>query len=112
MKISRQAYYKQIDKPEERRKSDAIIVCAVKSEHTFHPRLSNRKLHFILKQKQIIIDRDRLFSLLKEHRLLVPTKRAYHKTTLSHHRFHRYLNLIKSRFIPMKPEQLWVIHIG
>ncbi|MCW2254533.1 transposase InsO family protein [Providencia alcalifaciens] len=48
---------------------------------------------------------------MKEHRLLVSTKRAYHRTTLSHHRFHRHPNLIKSGFIPTQPEQLWVADI-
>lgn len=70
-----------------------------------------RKLHFLLKQKQLIIGRNRLFSLLREHRLLVPNKRSYHRTTLSHHRFHRHPNLIKSGFIPSQPEQLWVADI-
>lgn len=59
----------------------------------------------------MVIGRDRLFSLLKEHQLLVPNKRAYHRTTLSHHRFHRHPNLIKSGFIPTQPEQLWVADI-
>lgn len=111
MNISRQAYYKRQDKTEERQKVDTAIIDVVKSERAFHPRLGGRKLHFILKQKQMIIGRDRLFSLLKEHRLLVPTKRAYHRTTLSHHRFHQHPNLIKSGFIPTQPEQLWVAGI-
>ncbi|MEY0878633.1 IS3 family transposase [Providencia manganoxydans] len=111
MKITRQAYYKRQDTSDKRKKLDAIIVCAVKSERTVHPRLGVRKLHFLLKQKQLIIGRDRLFSLLREHRLLVPNKRSYHRTTLSHHRFHRHPNLIKSGFIPSQPEQLWVADI-
>ncbi|ESJ52844.1 integrase, catalytic region, partial [Salmonella enterica subsp. enterica serovar Cubana str. CFSAN001083] len=37
--------------------------------------------------KTLNIGRDRLFNLLGEYRLLVPVKRAYHKTTNSHHRF-------------------------
>lgn len=84
MKISRQTYYKRQDTSEERKKTDAIIVGAVKDERIFQLRLGGRKLYFILKQKQLVIGRDRLFSLLKEHRLLVPTKRAYHRTTHSH----------------------------
>lgn len=59
----------------------------------------------------MIIGCDRLFSLLKEHRLLLPNKWAYHRTTLSHYRFHRYPNLIKSGFISTHPEQLWVADI-
>ncbi|WP_409277909.1 IS3 family transposase [Providencia rustigianii] len=111
MQISRQAYYKRLDRTEERKKIDMAIIDVVKSERAFHPRLGVRKLLFILKQKHILIGRDRLFSLLKEHRLLVPNKRAYHRTTLSHHRFRRHPNLIKSGFIPSQPEQLWVADI-
>ncbi len=64
-----------------------------------------------MKQKQLIIGRDRLFSLLREHRLLVHNKRSYHRTTRSHYRFHQNPNLIKSGFIPLQPEQLWVADI-
>ncbi|PNL48361.1 IS3 family transposase [Proteus mirabilis] len=111
MQISRQAYYKRLDRTEERKKADSAIIDVVKSERVLQPRLGGRKLHFILKQKQMAIGRDRLFSLLKEHQLLVPNKRAYHRTTLSHHRFYRHPNLIKSGFIPTQPEQLWVADI-
>ena len=58
--------------------------------------------------------RDRLFALLREHRLLVPVKRAYHKTTYSHHRFRRHPNLIKPgehQLAVKRPEQLWVVDI-
>ncbi|MCW2254466.1 hypothetical protein M2263_000557 [Providencia alcalifaciens] len=51
MKISRQAYYKRQETSEKRKKTDAIIVVAVKGERVFQPRLGGRKLHFILKQK-------------------------------------------------------------
>lgn len=60
------------------------------------------------------IGRDRLFSLLSEHRLLVPVKRAYHKTTNSHHRFYRHPNLLKpgpSQVAALEPEQVWVADI-
>jgi len=60
---------------------------------------------------QINIGRDHLFKVLKAQRLLVPPKRAYHKTTNSHHRFRRHPNLIKDGFIPTRPEQLWVADI-
>lgn len=65
MQISRQAYYKRLDRTEERKKADSAIIDVVKSERVLQPRLGGRKLHFILKQKQMAIGRDRLFSLLK-----------------------------------------------
>ncbi|HDL6511917.1 TPA: IS3 family transposase, partial [Yersinia enterocolitica] len=41
-------------------------------------------------------------------------KRAYHKTTNSHHRFYRHPNLLKSganQVIASRPEQVWVADI-
>lgn len=58
--------------------------------------------------------RDKLFALLRENRLLVPVKRAYHKTTHSHHRFRCHPNLVKpgeDQVRVERPEQLWVADI-
>lgn len=65
-------------------------------------------MSFLLAKVKIDIGRDRLFRLLREKRLLVPTKRAYHKTTNSHHRFRCHPNLIKAGFKADEPNQLWV----
>lgn len=80
------------------------------------PRLGGRKLHHLMKHAGIdyIPGRDRLFALLREHRLLVPVKRAYHKTTQSHHRFRCHPNLTKpgaDQTLVQRPEQLWVADI-
>lgn len=76
-----------------------------------HPRLGTRKLKYLLDQNNIDIGRDRLFLLLKQHHLLVFNRRAYHRTTNSHHRFHCHPNRIKEGMVPNKPEQLWVADI-
>ena len=58
--------------------------------------------------------RDRLFGVLRDARLLVPMRRAYHKTTDSHHRFRRHPNLLKAgdgRVVPTGSEQVWVADI-
>ena len=55
-----------------------------------------------------------LFGVLAGARLLVPPKRAYHKTTHSHHRFRRHPNLLKPGPRQVKierPEQVWVADI-
>lgn len=111
MNISRQAFYKRCNALQNRDNINVLAISAVKTERMDQPRLGVRKLHRILLQKQIVMGRDRLFSLLKAHRLLVTPKRAYHRTTQSHHRFHCHPNLIKSGFVPSKPEQLWVADI-
>ncbi|NLC22883.1 MAG: hypothetical protein GX776_00165 [Oxalobacter sp.] len=58
------------------------------------PRPGTRKLYAMLKPEGILVGRDALFDLLKQARLLVPNRRAYHKTTYSHHRFRRHPNLL------------------
>ncbi len=44
----------------------------------------------------------------------MPVKRAYHKTTNSHHRFYRHPNLLKpgpEQVTALEPEQVWVADI-
>lgn len=58
--------------------------------------------------------RDALFDILRQARLLVLPKRAYHKTTHSHHRFYKHPNLLKAglqQVTPSRPEQVWVADI-
>jgi transposase InsO family protein len=96
-------------------KHEQDVLQQVQQERMFQPRIGTRKLHYLLNTIMgIKIGRDRLFDLLRDHRLLVQPKRAYHKTTNSHHRFHKHPNLIKfgiEQVIPQKPEQLWVADI-
>lgn len=81
----------------------------------FQPRIGTRKLHYLLNRAMDIhVGRDRLFELLKQHRLLVKLKRSYHKTTHSYHRFYKHPNCIKAgeqQFNAKQPEQLWVADI-
>lgn len=58
--------------------------------------------------------RDTLLRTLKRAHLLVPPRRAFHKTTHSFHRFHKHPNLLKpgtSAVVPERPEQVWVADI-
>lgn len=109
--ISRQAYYKRCEAEKVRCAHEAHVLIAVKKERLTQPRIGVRKLKYILSQRCLIIGRDHLFTLLKANQLLVPTLRAYHRTTDSHHRFHCHPNIIKSGYIPERPEQLWVADI-
>ena len=87
----------------------------VRAERMLQPRIGTRKLQYLLQQHHDIqVGRDKLFDLLRDHRLLVTTKRAYHKTTQSHHRFRCHPNLLKAgpdKIIPTGPEQVWVADI-
>lgn len=83
--ISRQAYNK-------RNRADAarLILDQKVADFVQEKRLPQCQQH------ELQVGRDRLFSILRERRLLVPRKRTYHKTTDSHHRFRRHPNLLKS----------------
>ncbi len=87
------------------------MITAVCAERIRQPRLGGRKLKYLLAQNGLYIGRDRLFYLLRLHHLLVSKKRAYHRTTHSHHRFYCHPNHVKSGLIPDRPEQLWVADI-
>ena len=114
MGISRQAYYQR--KAHELRTDmhKEQVLKHVRYERIFQPRIGTRKLYAMLKvQGCVEFGRDALFSLLKDARLLVPNRRAYHKTTHSHHRFYRHPNLLNGEQpkIPKRPEEIWVADI-
>ncbi|PHM38146.1 integrase [Xenorhabdus mauleonii] len=79
------------------------------------PCIGTRKLQYLLNQSRPVkIGRDNLFALLRAHHLLVKPRRAYHKTTYSHHRFYCHPNLLKAgpnKITPTGPEQVWVADI-
>jgi transposase InsO family protein len=90
---------------------EKVIVDFVMDERMRQPRIGTRKLKHLMALQQLFIGRDHLFSLLSSRRLLVSPKRAYHKTTNSHHHFHCHPNLLKAGVVPQAPEQLWVADI-
>ena len=117
MKISRQAWYQGCEREKRRAERVQRITREVTTLRLKQPRLGTRKLHHILQntpEPVLHIGRDRLFTLLRLAHLLVHPRRAYHKTTNSHHRFHRHPNLLKEgpgKVVLSKPEQVWVADI-
>jgi putative transposase len=117
MDISRQAYYKRNRVDDARLSSNQDVLDFVLEKRRRQPRLGTRKLHHLLHteaQPALHVGRDRLFTILREARALVPRKRAYHKTTYSHHRFRRHPNLLKegpAQIVATGPEQVWVADI-
>ncbi|WP_429150851.1 IS3 family transposase [Aeromonas veronii] len=115
--ISRQAYYKRNRVADERHAQGLQVARFVRQVRLRQPRVGTRKLHYLLQGQDddgLKVGRDRLFRILAEHRLLVPPKRAYHKTTHSFHRFYRHPNLLKAgpeQVTPVAPEQVWVADI-
>ncbi|UUI61602.1 IS3 family transposase [Aeromonas salmonicida] len=115
--ISRQAYYKRNRVADVRHAQGQQVVRFVRQVRLRQPRVGTRKLHYLLQGQDDVwlkVGRDRLFRILAEHRLLVPPRRAYHKTTHSFHRFYRHPNLLKvgpEQVTPVAPEQVWVADI-
>ena len=74
------------------------------------PRLGTRKLYWLLKavmkDNGIKMGRDKFFTLLSTHGLLVKPRRKRVRTTDSSHVYRKYPNLIKE-YEPCKPEQIW-----
>ncbi len=91
------------------------ILSFVQRERMQQPRLGARKLLSLLNaETECKIGRDKLFELLRDRRLLVQRRRAYHKTTQSHHRFWCHPNLLKpgaEQEQATRPEQIWVADI-
>tara|TARA_R110000868_G_C10834365_1_gene759602 strand:+ start:472 stop:1269 length:798 start_codon:yes stop_codon:yes gene_type:complete len=117
MGISRQAYYKRNRAIDGRTDEAESVARYVRHIRMRQPRVGTRKLHYLLHQQsnpELKVGRDRLFSILAEHRLLVLPKRAYHKTTQSFHRFYRHPNLLKEgpgQVIATASEDVWVADI-
>lgn len=116
--ISRQAWYRQLRDQECRRERADTVIELVRSVRLRQPRIGTRKLHHMLRQPleqaQAGLGRDALFDVLRQARLLVAPRRAYHKTTNSHHRFRRHPNLLKAgpqQVQPTGSEQVWVADI-
>ncbi|WP_397451101.1 IS3 family transposase [Pseudomonas sp. NA-150] len=117
MGISRQAYYKRNRAFDARAKSAQTVMGFVLETRLQLPRLGTRKLHSLMHSEPdeaLKVGRDRLFDILRDRRQLVQRKRAYHKTTDSHHRFRRHPNLLKpgpNQAVATGPEQVWVADI-
>ncbi|GAF87525.1 unnamed protein product, partial [marine sediment metagenome] len=71
-----------------------MIIAEVRKFRKRQSRVGGRKLHRMLNDSGFKIGRDKLFALLRKHRMLVVPKKKYPKTTNSYHRFRKYKNLI------------------
>jgi len=118
MGMSRQAYYQGRRRQAQRAGRAQIVVDLVKHQRMRQPRLGTRKLHHLLREPLrragIELGRDAMFDVLRDAHLLVAPKRAYHKTTHSHHRFRRHPNLLKAgprQVSATGGEQVWVADI-
>jgi len=118
MGISRQAYYQGQQRSTQRSQCAQVVVQLVQDTRIRQPRIGTRKLQHLLREQMeqagVKMGRDAMFDVLRNARMLVATRRAYHKTTDSHHRFRRHPNLVKKgpgQVMVTRSEQLWVADV-
>lgn len=111
---SRQAFYDRKYYFSAQQEHEVIVLELVAQVRRELPGLGGHKLYKCIYQplrtNDIKLGRDKLFSLLRKHKLLIDRKRRNPKTTQSNHWFHRYPNRVKDLIIT-RPEQLWVADI-
>lgn len=111
---TRQAWYEHINRQQNRRFDESIILDLVRRERGVAKRLGCRSLFQILSEEivahDIKIGRDAFFDLLKRHDLLIRPQRKYTVTTNSFHRFRKYPNLIANMTV-LQSERVWVSDI-
>jgi putative transposase len=107
---SRQAYYQSGKRHMQQEIKDEMVLLYVRGIRARQPRLGTRKLYYLLKdvmkENDITIGRDKFFTLLRTHGLLVKSRRGHARTTESNHVYRKYPNLIKT-YEPCRPEQIW-----
>lgn len=111
---SRQAFYDRRRCFSEKEEQELIVLELVAQIRRELPGLGGHKLYKCIYQplrtNGIKLGRDKLFTILRNHKLLIDTKRRNPKTTQSNHWFRRYPNLLKKLEIA-KSEQVWVADI-
>lgn len=107
--ISRQAYYKQKLSFNNKQVQVESIVRKVLDIRISMPRIGTRKLYYLLGQ-DLVVGRDKLFSILRANNMLIKPHRSYTKTTMSKHWLHKHPNLAKGIELN-RPNQMYVSDI-
>lgn len=110
--LDRQVYYRRIKRIARSQGIAGKIVDLVHEIRTTQPRIGTRKLYHMLARelRALKVGRDKFFDILRANHLLITRKRSYHTTTMSHHRFRKYPNIIKEVTV-CRPNQVWVSDI-
>jgi len=108
--ISRQGYYQEQRTRQRRRLQEQDILGMVRDIRNKHPRMGCRKLQLMLQARGVSIGRDRLISLLRQHKLLIERRKRYARTTDSRHSFRTYPNLLGEATIS-SPNEVWASDI-
>lgn len=115
---SKQAYFKATKNEKTKLEKSVVVVSfilkKVESIRKDMPKIGGAKLFYLIKplliNKGYKVGRDKFFSILKVHNLLIVRKKRKHFTTDSSYWRNQFDNLIKD-IIPHRPEQIWVADI-
>jgi transposase InsO family protein len=101
--VTKQAYYQRIKSQNHKHKKEQQILAIVQQIRKIHPRSGGRKLREYMQEElqkhHLEIGRDALFTLLRNHGLLVKKTKRFHITTDSKHFFYKSPNLLKDTVI-------------
>jgi putative transposase len=111
---TRQAFYGHQKEIEQGVFESELVIQEVLKHRVLQPKCGTRKLILMLQSFMLLhhfnLGRDALFSLLREHNLLIRKRKRKAVTTWSKHWLKKYPNLIKL-FVPMAANILWVSDI-
>ena len=97
--ISKQAYYKRQKTFEKKQKLNQKVIEIVENARKKQRKMGTRKLMDKIKtellENKIKIGRDALFTLLRNHGMLIKKNKCYHITTDSKHFYYTSPNLLK-----------------
>jgi putative transposase len=110
--LNRQRYYQSFWILSAKQSKAKKVISLINEVRAQMPRIGTRKLYHILEDplRDLHVGRDKLFKILKANQMLIVPIRSYHKTTNSHHRFHKHKNLVEKIDV-IRPEQVWVSDI-
>lgn len=112
--LSRQAYYKREKYQRQNKYDEQRVIDLVREQRSQMPMLGTRKLYWLikdrLKSEGIKLGRDKLFTILRNNKMLIVKKHKYVQTTNSKHWLKKYPNLARG-IILKRPEELWVSDI-
>ncbi len=111
---SRQYYYKLCKQVGQHQDVEQQVLGLVQEKRKVLPRIGGKKVYHliseVMKQKEIKMGRDKLFTVMRDNGLLIAPRRRYVQTTNSRHRFKKYPNRAKEMIV-LEPDQLWVSDI-
>jgi len=111
---SRQGWHRVHQRSNRNRLQEELVIQWVQDIRSVLPRVGGIKLYAMIKDKLIEhnmkMGRDRLYRLLKEHGLLIISRKKYAHTTQSWHHYKKWPDLLED-YQPHEPNQVWVSDI-